>query len=562
MDPDNSPVLVIRDPERPLHLKSRPLLRIGLAQGLQKIDFKVNGPFRLENLEGHTVHSSAGSELRWRARCQQTVSAHYTTSVLVDSFHHEPQALALAHRLRDQGYDAWVRCIGMPVHFENGVKHNALRFRVLVGRFDSDAPAQELMSLLNNDWRPRLVREKTAEPTGRVEYLDAELSQHQEVAQGLRLVPEFPDGLVTLFQLPTVKGEQEDYLQDRQFAGVIEFRIDNGGRLLVVNEIHIDRYLKGVVPAELDPAFPLEAQKAQAVASRSNVLCMLGLKHMNDPFDFCAFDHCQCYSGTTREKPRSSSAVVATSGEVMVWDEQVCDGVSTACCGGHSEAKENIWSTPAQEVLSGRLDVMASEQQRSGTDISGETEFRDWVNTPPDVLCDLRRSDLAVLDDLSRRHFRWREEIRRQDLEELIRRKTGVDLGTLFEILPVHRGASGRLMELELIGSRRNLRLQKELKIREALSPTSLYSSAFWVESVGTEGGLPVKFVFHGAGRGHGLGLCQLGAAAMALQGRDYRQILLHYYPGVRLMTFYTIQPEHLAEGQSGVQADGTPPFV
>lgn len=548
-EPDNCPVQVIRDPERPLHLKSRPLLRIGLAQGLQKIDFKVNGPFRLENLEGHTVHASAGSELRWRARCQQTHPAQFTTSVLVDSFPHEPQALALARKLISQGYEAWVRCIGMPVHFENGVQHNALRFRVLVGRFSEDGPAQELMSLLNNDWRPRLVREKTAEPQGRVEYLDAELSQHQEVEHGLRLVPENPSGLVTLFQLPTVKGEQADYLQDRQFGGVIEFRVDNGGMLLVVNEIHIDRYLKGVVPAELDPGFPPEAQKAQAVASRSNVLCMLGLKHMNDPFDFCAFDHCQCYSGTTREQERSSQAVVATSGEVMVWNEQVCDGVSTACCGGHSEAKENIWSTQAQEVLSGRLDLAGPAQRRTGAGLQDEQTFKDWVNSPSEVLCDLRRCGEGVLEDLSRRHFRWREEIHRQDLEELICRKTGVDLGTLFEVLPISRGSSGRLMELELIGSRRNLRLQKEQKIREALSPTSLYSSAFWVESVGSEGGLPVKFVFHGAGRGHGLGLCQLGAAALALQGVEYKQILAHYYPGVRLMTFYTIHPDELAEG-------------
>ncbi|MCA9785825.1 MAG: SPOR domain-containing protein, partial [Candidatus Cloacimonetes bacterium] len=167
MDPETPPVLVIRDPERPLHLKSRPLLRIGLAQGLQKIDFKVNGPFRLENLDGHTVHASNGSELRWRARCQQTQSAQYHTSVLVDSFHHEPQALALARRLLDQGYDAWIRCIGMPVHFENGVQHNALRFRVLVGRFENESQAADVQTLLNNDWRPRLVREKTAEPTGR-----------------------------------------------------------------------------------------------------------------------------------------------------------------------------------------------------------------------------------------------------------------------------------------------------------------------------------------------------------------------------------------------------------
>lgn len=544
MDPETPPVLVIRDPERPLHLKSRPLLRIGLAQGLQKIDFKVNGPFRLENLDGHTVHASNGSELRWRARCQQTQSAQYHTSVLVDSFHHEPQALALARRLLDQGYDAWIRCIGMPVHFENGVQHNALRFRVLVGRFENESQAADVQTLLNNDWRPRLVREKTAEPTGRVEYLDAELSQHQEVERGLRLVPGAPDGLISLFQLPTLKGEQDEYLEDRQYSGVIEFRVDNGGMLSVINEIHIDRYLKGVLPAELDPAFPLEAQKAQAVVSRSNVLCMLGLKHMNDPFDFCAFAHCQCYSGTTREQELSSNAVLETSGEVMVWNEQVCDGVSTVCCGGHSESKENIWSTPPQDVLSGRMDVMGSAQKRNGLDLSSESVFREWVDSPPDVLCDLRRSDLGVLEDWSRRYFRWREELRRQDLEELIRRKTGVDLGTLFEILPISRGMSGRLKELELIGSRRNLRLQKELKIREALAPTALFSSAFWVESKGSEAGVPTSFVFHGAGRGHGLGLCQLGAAAMALSKQTYDKILLHYFPGVRLMPFYTLRPE------------------
>ncbi len=507
--------------------------------GLEKIDFRVEGGFRLETLKGEVLHDSKGSDLRWRARVLEGSEALFSSSVLVDSFHSREDALALARTLQAQGWPCWIRHDGVHLQVDETLHQGSSRYRVLVGRYGDPAEARRVQELLNNDYRPRLVRERVEDPKGRVEYMDADLKEHRELPDGLRLVPHEDAGLVTLFSLPTVKGDLDEFLRDRSFNGVLEFRVDNGGMLCVVNEVHLDTYLKGVLPAELDRDFPLECQKAQAIAARSNVLCMLGLKHAYDPFDFCAFGHCQQYSGRTDPSEHSDRAVEETAGQVMVWKDRVVDGVTTACCGGYGESKENVWNTPPEEMLSGQLDMSESSQRRHQPDLSNPAEFEQWIRKPLKTYCNLQLSGIRGLDDRARRYYRWQEELSRQELEEIIHRKTGVDVGTLYEIVPLQRGRSGRLMEIELIGSRRNLRLQKELKIREALSPTALFSSAFLIEKIAGDRGVPHAFRFIGAGRGHGVGLCQLGAAGMALRGKHCPEILKHYFPGMRIQVFY-----------------------
>lgn len=529
----------VEDAREAVELQARPLLRILLAEGLSKIEFRVSGAFAIVGLDGDTLLRSKRTDVCWMARSVEGRPAGFLHSVLIASFAEPANAERLAETLRGEGYEARVAAIGRPIRFREGQEHDNRRWRVLVGRFEREADAGDLLTHFHNQWRPRLIKERVLEPSGRVEFTDAGFENDQEVARGFRLVPR-SGGRVSFSRLPVDRGLASP-LADREFTGTLEFRVDNKGQLAIVNEIHIDSYLKGVLPAELDGAFPEAVHRAQAVAARSAALSMLGMKHMTEDWDFCAASHCQQYSGCTSGSPLADAAVEATQGQVLLWQDRICDAVFHACCGGHGESKENVWNTPAEEVLKGRPD----RRSRGGRqpDLSDEAVFRKWILDPPDdAWCRVSGSKLPQLAERSRKTFRWKEVYTRQELEDLILAKTGVDVGTLYDLVPVARGVSGRLIELEVIGSRRNLRLQKELKIREALSAGRLFSSAFTVVMDQDEGGTPSSLTLLGAGRGHGVGLCQVGAAAMALEGKTLEEILAHYYPATELKRIYTLE--------------------
>lgn len=524
-----------------LLLQARPLLRVLLADNLAKLEFRVQGAFSIQDLTGKLLLRSRKTEQRWLGRVLEGKPAAMLHSVLVASFAEHENATRLAAELEGAGYESRIASIGVPLRFRGGHEQETLRYRVLVGRFQEEAAARDLLTHFQNRFRPRLIKERRTAPTGKVEFTDQDFEHLGECEGGFRIVPRTRQGSVTLLKLP-LDSFANAPTEDRDFQGVVEFRVDNRGRLAVVNEVPIDTYLKGVLPSEMDASFPPEAQKAQAVAARSTVLSMLGMKHMNEDWDVCASSHCQQYSGSTHPDERCAAAVEATSGEVLIWKQKICDAVFHTCCGGHGEDKDKIWNTPAEAVLNGRLDAPQARRRRVRPKLEDEAVLKNWILDPPDYcFCQVRDTEIHGLAERSQKYFRWKEVVGRNELEEIIREKTGIDLGMLYEIVPIRRGRSGRIIELELIGSRRNLRLLKELKIREALSRTRLLSSCFTIIAETDEHGQALRFTLLGAGSGHGCGMCQVGAAAQAEQGAGYQEILEHYYPNTSLQQIYTL---------------------
>jgi len=513
-----------------------PRIRVLLAEGLAKIEFRVHGPFRMESLDGQPLAELPAGDRRWMARTLGGCPAVLRHAVIVGAFADPRAAQRLVAELEAQGYEARVAPVGRPPAADAPVRPGRVRHRVVSGSFATAAEAAAWMAHFQNAWRPRQVRERVAPPAGRVEITDAGFQMDREELQGLRVVPA-PGGSVTLFRLPCERWPDCPH-EDRRFGGLLEFRVDNEGHLAVVGELPVDEWLRGVLPAELEAGFPPQAHRALAVSVRSMALAMRGMRHMNEDWDFCAGGHCFHYSGLTHGDEACDAAVAESAGEVLVCRGEICDAVSHTCCGGHGEHKQNVWSTPPEPVLAGRPDTRERRGRRAS--LTREEAARAWILEPPaDCLCRVTHTAYPALQERSRKSFRWKEVLNRVELEEIVRRKTGVDLGTLYEIVPVRRGVSGRIIELELIGSRHNLRLQKELKIREALSPGRLSSSCFAVHAETDGEGLPQRFTLHGAGQGHGCGLCQVGAGALAEAGRDYREILAHYYPGTELLRLY-----------------------
>lgn len=346
--------------------------------------------------------------------------------------------------------------------------------------------------------------------------------------------------------------------EDQTFCGDLILRLREDGTICVMNEIPIEEYLISVISSEMNPAAPIEFLKAHAILSRSWVLAALDRKKKSkevasstarstegeiirwydrtdhDLFDVCADDHCQRYQGFKKTiSGQAEDAVRQTHGMVMTFQDEICDARYSKACGGMTENFNTAWGDQPVPYL-----TSISDSPLNHRPISTEEEVRVWIFSKPCAYCNTMDKDLLerILTDMDREtenYFRWRVEYSRVELEEILREKSGIDFGTLKEMVPLARGPSGRISRLRIVGSKRSMMVGKELEIRRWLSRTHLYSSAFVVTVEGN------KFVLNGAGWGHGVGLCQIGAGVMATRGFSADEILRHYFRGVKVKKIY-----------------------
>jgi SpoIID/LytB domain protein len=253
-------------------------------------------------------------------------------------------------------------------------------------------------------------------------------------------------------------------------------------------------------------------------------------------FDVCADDHCQRYQGISKAfTPTVRQAIEETRGEVLTNGEEICDARFFKCCGGATEHFENTWESIHHPYLEKVIDA---ETPLVSGDLSREEAAKIWILSSPPTFCNttdpkILKEVLNEYDQETVHFFRWKVSYSTTELSALVKEKLGIDFGEIQELIPIERGVSGRLIRLKIIGSKKELIIGKELVIRKAFSPTHLYSSAFVVDKKEDQ------FIFHGAGWGHGVGLCQIGAAVMGSQGYRYQEILQHYFKGSKLTKIY-----------------------
>lgn len=356
--------------------------------------------------------------------------------------------------------------------------------------------------------------------------------------------------------------------EDQQFAGSLRL-INEDGKVTAVNVIGVEDYLLSVISSEMSATASLELLKAHAVISRSWLLAQIeknkniidsGEKYSaytetddeivrwfdredHTNFDVCADDHCQRYQGITRQTTdRVAQAIKATWGEVLYSEGKLCDARFSKSCGGVFEEFENCWEPVHYPYLVARRD---SENPMDFPDLSIEENAREWILSRPESFCGTTDKEILsqVLNNYDQEttdFYRWTVDYTQEELAELIHRRSGIDYGKIIDLVPVERGTSGRLFRLKIVGSKLTKTIGKELEIRRTLSPSHLYSSAFIIEKSGADSdGAPKHFTLRGAGWGHGVGLCQIGAAVMGNRGYDYRQILLHYFIGAEIRPLY-----------------------
>jgi stage II sporulation protein D len=357
--------------------------------------------------------------------------------------------------------------------------------------------------------------------------------------------------------------------EDQKFVGNLKLVQSNDG-ITAINVVSIEDYLASVISSEMSAESSTNLLKAHAVTSRSWLLAQLEKskkiqkrekrsttvaetdtelirwydREDHDAFDVCADDHCQRYQGVTKAYTDSvRRAVQETRGQVLVVGSQICDARFSKSCGGISERYEHVWEPVAYPYLVPVVDS-PSLPEGYGLDFSNEANAEKWIRGTPPAFCNIRDRKmlsqvLLKYDQKTSDFYRWTVESTQEEISSHIHQKSGIDFGQIVDLIPVERGASARLIKLKIVGTRRTMTIGKELEIRRTLSPTHLYSSAFVVDTLNIVHGIPGKFQLRGAGWGHGVGLCQIGAAVMGELGNPFDKILAHYFTGARIQKLY-----------------------
>lgn len=349
--------------------------------------------------------------------------------------------------------------------------------------------------------------------------------------------------------------------ENQRFKGGLTFMIEHG-KVVAINEIPTEAYIFSVISSEMSATASLELLKAHAVISRSwllkpiihnehNANAVLG--HRTDDelikwyerdshelYNVCADDHCQRYQGITRARTENVRiAIEATRGLVLMSHGEICDARFSKSCGGVSEVFESCWADKHYPYLERVVDSQQTiDNRQQSMDLTIEANAEDWIRGEYDSFCNTHDKEILsqVLNNYDQEttdFYRWTVEYTTEQLSELVARRSGIDFGTITALEPVERGTSGRLTRLRIVGTKRTMIVGKELEIRRWLSESHLYSSAFVVDK--TDAG----FRLIGAGWGHGVGLCQIGAAVMGAKGYKYDEILYHYFVDSQLSVLY-----------------------
>ena len=358
--------------------------------------------------------------------------------------------------------------------------------------------------------------------------------------------------------------------ETQTFLGTLRFVVESD-KIVAINELPVEKYLESVISSEMSATSSLELLKAHAVISRSWLLAQMKKRREvaesgnnffsftkkedtlirwydredHTLFDVCADDHCQRYQGITKEtSPHVAEAIRQTKGQILMDGEEICDARFSKCCGGITEEFQYCWEDTPKTYLTAVRDI-ALGVEHTLPNLTNEEEAEKWIRFNPPAFCNTQDKKILseVLNDYDQEtvnFYRWKETLSQEKLQQLIADKLKMDLGAILNMKAVERGKSGRISKLQIIGTEKTFTIGKELEIRRTLSDSHLLSSAFVVDKYDKdEQGVPQRFELIGAGWGHGVGLCQIGAAVMGEQGYHYDAILLHYYQGAEIKKLY-----------------------
>lgn len=417
--------------------------------------------------------------------------------------------------------------------------------------------------------KPYSAKGRLIEGEQTVEFFEGGILWNGNQYRELTFHPQSPDASFSLHDVTIGVNFHWERKETQTFLGTLRLVVE-ADSMYAINELPVESYLESVISSEMCATSGIELLKAHAVISRSWLLAQIERRNRQQGrsdnffsfikkddelirwydrgdhaiFDVCADDHCQRYQGITKASDRHvAQAVRETRGEILMSGDEICDARFSKCCGGVSEQYEYCWEDKSMDYLTSVRDADGSAAETL-PDLTCEENARQWITSSPEAFCNTADNRILsqVLNDYDREttdFYRWHVTYTQQELAALIREKLKTDFGDIIDLIPLERGKSGRICRLRIVGSKHTFTIGKELEIRRALSSTHLYSSAFVVDRKDIRDGVPQTFELTGAGWGHGVGLCQIGAAVMGEKGYGYDEILLHYYHNAEIKRIY-----------------------
>lgn len=424
--------------------------------------------------------------------------------------------------------------------------------------------AQEIHFTLNARF---LAKGETVSGNQQVSFEEGGILWNGNVYRELTFTPLDEDSSFSLYDVTIGINFHWERQETQSFIGTLKLVVYEG-KITAINILPAEDYLTSVISSEMNATSSLEFLKAHAVVSRSWLLAQIEKRKAMSKkqgdffpfvktdteyirwydredhtiFDVCADDHCQRYQGITKATNQSvAEAVKATRGQVMMYKNSICDARFSKCCGGITEEFDTCWENKKYPYLTA---VRDDKNDAAMPDLTIEEEADKWIRSTPDGFCNthdkyILSQILNNYDQETTNFYRWKVRYTQEEIAELIRTNTKCDYGQIIDLIPVERGKSGRISKLKIVGTLKTLIIGKELEIRRTLSDTHLFSSAFVVDKGPQQDDVPAWFELTGAGWGHGVGLCQIGAAVMGEKGYNYNDILLHYYKEADIRKLY-----------------------
>ena len=418
--------------------------------------------------------------------------------------------------------------------------------------------------------KPYLAKGETVIGEQEVEFSEGGVLWNGNQYSSLTFHPQSADASFSLSDVTIGVNFHWERKETQTFLGTLRFVVESD-KICAINELPVEKYLESVISSEMSATSSLELLKAHAVISRSWLLAQM--KKRRDVaesgnnffsftkkedmlirwydredhtiFDVCADDHCQRYQGITKEtSPHVAEAICQTKGQVLLDGDEICDARFSKCCGGVTEEFQYCWEDTPKNYLTAVRDI-ALGIESTLPNLTNEEEAEKWIRFNPPAFCNTQDKRILsqVLNDYDQEtvdFYRWKVTLTQEKLQQLIADRLKMDLGSILDMKSVERGTSGRISKLQIIGTEKTFTIGKELEIRRTLSDSHLLSSAFIVDKYDIdEQGVPQRFELIGAGWGHGVGLCQIGAAVMGEEGYLYDAILLHYYQGAEIKKLY-----------------------
>ena len=424
--------------------------------------------------------------------------------------------------------------------------------------------AQEIHFTLNARF---LAKGETVSGNQQVSFEEGGILWNGNVYRELTFTPLDEDSSFSLYDVTIGINFHWERQETQSFIGTLKLVVYEG-KITAINILPAEDYLTSVISSEMNATSSLEFLKAHAVVSRSWLLAQIEKRKAMSKkqgdffsfvktdteyirwydredhtiFDVCADDHCQRYQGITKATNQSvAEAVKATHGQVMMYKNSICDARFSKCCGGITEEFDTCWENKKYPYLTA---VRDDKNDAAMPDLTIEEEADKWIRSTPDGFCNTHDKHILSqilnnYDQETTNFYRWKVRYTQEEIAELIRTNTKCDYGQIIDLIPVERGKSGRISKLKIVGTLKTLIIGKELEIRRTLSDTHLFSSAFVVDKGPQQDDVPAWFELTGAGWGHGVGLCQIGAAVMGEKGYNYNDILLHYYKDADIRKLY-----------------------